>query len=358
MKSNNIWYLDRGKNFFTEDGVDFFETIIAVINSMGLKKKITSNELIEKFPNKYKNVGNPNALLTTVRNIAIIDKNNCLLENVKYYLEYKLSYKELILENLSRINYDKEGKNLLKPFFIICMFLYQLYNIDEKYAFITKIDCKEFLYEITEYKEHDIYDKAQKIILRERDTSNLRDDPVLDIWFNALQEFDIFEKTDSKNVLKINKEEIAFFEYIYNQCRNRDVKEFADGLISLIPEVKFKNKEKYEIKDIYNFLFGIDDYKDNEFCEKEYYAIYKPFRKMPNIAIRKIEEKDEEIASQLFRYNYSLLIEPPKENEETTEKKYICPKCGGELGIKKGRYGFFISCSNFPRCNYTKSIKK
>ncbi len=30
-----------------------------------------------------------------------------------------------------------------------------------------------------------------------------------------------------------------------------------------------------------------------------------------------------------------------------------CPQCGGELVVRWGRYGKFISCSNFPQCRYT-----
>ncbi len=31
-----------------------------------------------------------------------------------------------------------------------------------------------------------------------------------------------------------------------------------------------------------------------------------------------------------------------------------CPQCGHELVLRKGRYGEFIACSNFPKCKYTK----
>ncbi|MBQ9024183.1 MAG: NERD domain-containing protein [Bacilli bacterium] len=34
-----------------------------------------------------------------------------------------------------------------------------------------------------------------------------------------------------------------------------------------------------------------------------------------------------------------------------------CPKCGGKLVNKKGKYGYFIGCSNYPECNYTRSVK-
>ena len=30
-----------------------------------------------------------------------------------------------------------------------------------------------------------------------------------------------------------------------------------------------------------------------------------------------------------------------------------CPKCGGNLGIKLSKYGPFIGCDNYPKCNYT-----
>ncbi|MGI5881389.1 MAG: DNA topoisomerase, partial [Syntrophomonadaceae bacterium] len=42
---------------------------------------------------------------------------------------------------------------------------------------------------------------------------------------------------------------------------------------------------------------------------------------------------------------------PPKPTGE------ICPKCGSELVVRKGRYGEFIACSNYPRCRYVKKEK-
>ncbi len=36
----------------------------------------------------------------------------------------------------------------------------------------------------------------------------------------------------------------------------------------------------------------------------------------------------------------------------------LCPKDGGELVIKEGRYGKFIACQNFPDCDYTASIEE
>ena len=33
--------------------------------------------------------------------------------------------------------------------------------------------------------------------------------------------------------------------------------------------------------------------------------------------------------------------------------KSLCPKCQSPLAVKKGRYGLFVGCSNYPDCNYT-----
>lgn len=33
----------------------------------------------------------------------------------------------------------------------------------------------------------------------------------------------------------------------------------------------------------------------------------------------------------------------------------ICPKCGGELKKRSGRYGGFFGCSNYPKCRYTRN---
>jgi DNA topoisomerase-1 len=58
---------------------------------------------------------------------------------------------------------------------------------------------------------------------------------------------------------------------------------------------------------------------------------------------------------------YGPFIMDVREAEEKipkieTEPEYIgrnCPKCGHELMVRYGRYGKFISCSNFPDCRYT-----
>jgi DNA topoisomerase-1 len=35
-----------------------------------------------------------------------------------------------------------------------------------------------------------------------------------------------------------------------------------------------------------------------------------------------------------------------------------CPDCGGALQIKKGKYGKFIGCSNYPECKFIEPLEK
>lgn len=42
---------------------------------------------------------------------------------------------------------------------------------------------------------------------------------------------------------------------------------------------------------------------------------------------------------------------------QTDLKNDICPRCGGKLLLRKGKYGKFYGCSNYPSCKFTKSIK-
>ena len=42
-----------------------------------------------------------------------------------------------------------------------------------------------------------------------------------------------------------------------------------------------------------------------------------------------------------------------KANDELVNNM-ICPKCNSKLVEKNGKYGKFIGCSNFPKCNYIK----
>lgn len=48
----------------------------------------------------------------------------------------------------------------------------------------------------------------------------------------------------------------------------------------------------------------------------------------------------------------------PENKIEPEKIGRACPKCGGELVLRTGRYGKFISCSKFPECRFTESFLK
>lgn len=41
---------------------------------------------------------------------------------------------------------------------------------------------------------------------------------------------------------------------------------------------------------------------------------------------------------------------------EEEEKQNICPYCKTELVARKGKYGDFYGCSNYPKCKFTKKM--
>jgi len=63
----------------------------------------------------------------------------------------------------------------------------------------------------------------------------------------------------------------------------------------------------------------------------------------------------------LITVAYEVLVILKKKAKNKIDKKIasiktkggICPKCGGDLIMREGKYGTFIGCSNYPNCKYT-----
>ncbi len=58
--------------------------------------------------------------------------------------------------------------------------------------------------------------------------------------------------------------------------------------------------------------------------------------------------------------NPEVELDSIKKHQENKRKfdPTICPECGGKLIERSGRNGRFIGCSGFPKCRYTRSIRK
>jgi len=61
-------------------------------------------------------------------------------------------------------------------------------------------------------------------------------------------------------------------------------------------------------------------------------------------------------AKALEKVDTAAMIREAHDVEDV--EKEPCPKCGGKLTVKSGRFGPFIACTNYPECRYTKPIKK
>lgn len=90
----------------------------------------------------------------------------------------------------------------------------------------------------------------------------------------------------------------------------------------------------------YKYTANVEDNLDNiangkveyvPFIDKE----YKPLIKDIGIALEKVDKEDVVILGK-------------------SEEK--CPECGGEMVIRLGRYGKFLSCSKFPECKGMKDL--
>ena len=62
-----------------------------------------------------------------------------------------------------------------------------------------------------------------------------------------------------------------------------------------------------------------------------------------------------------FYDKFAPIMEDALQNMEKkapTSTGESCPDCGSELVIRKGRFGEFVACSNYPNCKYIKKDKK
>ena len=74
---------------------------------------------------------------------------------------------------------------------------------------------------------------------------------------------------------------------------------------------------------------------------------------------KKIISNTDEIANEIIKNNITNQ-NIQKEHIKNIKDKIItkdtseCPKCGGKLVERNGKYGIFKGCSNYPKCKYTR----
>ena len=53
-------------------------------------------------------------------------------------------------------------------------------------------------------------------------------------------------------------------------------------------------------------------------------------------------------------YVIDVIVEKNDKTKEDFETNDVCPRCGGTLVKRNGKYGTFMGCSNYPKCRYIK----
>lgn len=115
-------------------------------------------------------------------------------------------------------------------------------------------------------------------------------------------------------------------------------------------------KTKLPIRSIIVFVMGNTEYIKSE-------NTYTPEQMLSEIE-RPINH---EISKEQIEVFYNQLVQIKEENSigrqehidnivktiDETEKG-ICPRCGAKLVERKGQYGNFYGCSNYPNCKFTK----
>lgn len=64
---------------------------------------------------------------------------------------------------------------------------------------------------------------------------------------------------------------------------------------------------------------------------------------------------------QKFYDEFSPLVDKAfkkMEKKEPVKTGEVCPECGSDLVVRKGKYGEFVACSNYPTCKYVKKEVK
>lgn len=47
-----------------------------------------------------------------------------------------------------------------------------------------------------------------------------------------------------------------------------------------------------------------------------------------------------------------------KHSQNKTIERGICPRCGGQLVLRTGKYGSFYGCTNYPKCKFTQRYEE
>jgi len=85
---------------------------------------------------------------------------------------------------------------------------------------------------------------------------------------------------------------------------------------------------------------------------------YRVFPVLSDDDVKKIWSilNEKTIAGRTERKEHIREVRAVKKERQQKQDKLICPRCGGQLVKRSGKYGEFLGCSNYPKCKYKDNI--
>ncbi len=146
-------------------------------------------------------------------------------------------------------------------------------------------------------------------------------------------------KYDFYNPIKQNTSHIIALSKILNLKYNNFI-----SIIVFSNRATLRTKTNHNVINIKHLEQLICSYYDPLFSEEEISYIYE--------IIISYNINSNKVATQHIS-NVKHIIK----DKNTLIRKNICPLCQHKLVIRKGKYGAFLACSNYPYCNFTLSLK-
>lgn len=118
------------------------------------------------------------------------------------------------------------------------------------------------------------------------------------------------------------------------------------GNLKYISIVAFTTKAELKVISNTDVVYTVDiDKTIEKYCDEcisnpVKNKIYSEIQSL-NVNSKKMKKKHiREVKKKIYKWNYQI-------------EHDICPKCGGKLIVKSGKYGRFKRCSNYPKCRFT-----
>lgn len=126
----------------------------------------------------------------------------------------------------------------------------------------------------------------------------------------------------------------------------------GDYDLPIVPIVAFSERAKLSVETKDNHVVYIKEvnriirkYRKKKITRKDAKRIYKLLKK-------------KNINNFFTRRRHIRRINKMVKRKKEDVSKNICPSCGGELVLRRGKSRNFIGCSNYPNCKYKDSYRK